>query len=95
MRIREILVGVMLVLCGACSTDRHNALMIGSDGEPKKEIKTTSIIVAAMDVPRGTVLRPELLMNQDWPEAIHFATFQLADSPSPGRYRIRPLREGG
>ena len=66
MTLRTIIVLLMSLVCGTSAAVGVNQLLAqGKKKEPV--IETTPIIVAAVNVPRGAILRPEVLKTQAWP----------------------------
>ena len=67
MTLRTLIVLLMSLVCGTSAAVGVSQLL----KSPAKEtvaVKTTPIIVAAVNLPRGAVLKPEVLKTQDWPE---------------------------
>jgi pilus assembly protein CpaB len=56
----------MSILCGTSAAVGVNVLIDRSASQPQ-EVKKVSIVVAAVDIPRGTKLKPEFLKTQAWP----------------------------
>jgi pilus assembly protein CpaB len=67
MNVRTILVLGLAVICGTSAAMGVHALSAKKQG-PTKPVKTAPVIVAAVEIQRGTSLRAELLCTRQWPE---------------------------
>ena len=66
MTLRTIIVLLMSLVCGTSAAIGVNQFLAKNKAK-EVVLETTPIIVAAVNVPRGTVLKPEFLKTQSWP----------------------------
>lgn len=70
MSIRTIVVLLLAVVCGLSAAGGMNYLMNWQQASAAATPAATDIVVAAVDVPRGTLLKPEFVRLQSWPDAL-------------------------
>jgi pilus assembly protein CpaB len=66
MTVRTLLVVLLAIICGASAAVGANVYLKSKSAEPAKP-KTTTVLVAAVDMPRGTTLKEELIKPSEWP----------------------------
>jgi pilus assembly protein CpaB len=77
MSLRTILVLVLAIVCGTSAAVGVKFLVGGPRGAAPT-LKMVPVVVAAVEIPRGAKLKPELFGLQDWPEG-HLPAGALTD----------------
>ena len=67
MSLRTVLVILLALICGGSAAAGVSVVLRRKSAEAAK-VKTTPVVVAAVDIARGMPLKPELLATRAWPE---------------------------
>lgn len=69
MSVRTVLVLLMSLICGTSAAVGVNQFLVKNKAK-EAVVETTPIIVAAVSIPRGAILKPEYLRTQSWPAGL-------------------------